>query len=68
MDTVRQCIAGACESLEGAGDSKFDLVSIGITNQRETTVAWDKETGMHTHYNLKLLLGDVNSLLNGVVV
>ncbi|QIL46549.1 glycerol kinase GlpK [Vagococcus coleopterorum] len=29
-----------------------DLDSIGITNQRETTVIWDKETGMPIHHAL----------------
>lgn len=33
------------EALEKAGIQGKDLVSIGITNQRETVVAWDKTTG-----------------------
>ena len=39
-DSVKTCIKVV--------DSKFDIVqltSIGITNQRETTVAWNKKTG-----------------------
>ena len=35
-------IAGA---LKAARISGSDLVAIGITNQRETTVVWDKTTG-----------------------
>ena len=27
----------------------FHLVAVGITNQRETTVAWDKQTGTPLH-------------------
>lgn len=26
-----------------------DIVSIGVTNQRETTIVWDKETGTPLH-------------------
>src|SRR5918911_2695918 len=33
------------EALENAGVSANDLAAIGITNQRETTVMWDRETG-----------------------
>src|SRR5699024_4854795 len=36
------CIADA---LRKANLSSSDIASIGITNQRETTVVWDKETG-----------------------
>jgi len=37
-----QVITGA---LNAAGVTKDDIASIGITNQRETTVVWDKTTG-----------------------
>ncbi len=33
------------EAVESAGISPDAIASIGITNQRETTVAWDRETG-----------------------
>ncbi|MBK9925814.1 MAG: glycerol kinase GlpK [Anaerolineales bacterium] len=32
-------------ALEKSGVSSKDIVAIGITNQRETTVVWDKQTG-----------------------
>ncbi|MBT6035840.1 MAG: glycerol kinase, partial [Kordiimonadaceae bacterium] len=35
----------AKEVLDKAGISTSDIVSIGITNQRETTIIWDKNTG-----------------------
>lgn len=36
----------SCEkALEQAGISGADIAAIGITNQRETTIIWDKETG-----------------------
>ena len=37
------------ESLRKSGISGKDLVGIGITNQRETTVIWDKQTGKPLH-------------------
>jgi glycerol kinase len=33
------------EALEAAGASKDDVAALGITNQRETTVVWDRNTG-----------------------
>ncbi|BDU51394.1 glycerol kinase GlpK [Haliovirga abyssi] len=33
------------EAIEKAGISAEEIASIGITNQRETTVVWDKNTG-----------------------
>lgn len=36
-------------ALENAGLRPQDLAGIGITNQRETTVVWDRETGRAIH-------------------
>ena len=33
------------EAIAGAGATANDIAAIGITNQRETTVVWDKNTG-----------------------
>jgi glycerol kinase len=38
-------IAVAAEALGRAGIRPEDLAAVGITNQRETTVVWDRETG-----------------------
>lgn len=35
----------AVEAMHKIGASAEDIVAIGITNQRETTIVWDKETG-----------------------
>jgi glycerol kinase len=40
--TVRQVVSGA---LDSAGLTRADLDAVGITNQRETTVVWDRMTG-----------------------
>lgn len=41
-DNVRTVVAGALASASVNADS---LAAVGITNQRETTVVWDKNTG-----------------------
>lgn len=35
----------AAEAMSKAGVTSADIVAIGITNQRETAVVWDRETG-----------------------
>jgi len=42
---VEQCIEGAVKAFEQQGHSIDSIKAIGITNQRETTVVWHKETG-----------------------
>src|SRR3954452_5157331 len=41
--------AVAREALDSAGASGAGLAGIGITNQRETVVAWDRDTGEPLH-------------------
>ena len=43
---TREVIAGA---LASRGAEAHDIAAIGITNQRETTVIWDRETGEPIH-------------------
>ena len=38
-------LAAAKGVLEECGASAEDIAAIGITNQRETTIMWDKNTG-----------------------
>lgn len=42
-------IGTAKKALEKASLSPGDIAAIGITNQRETTVIWDKNTGQPVH-------------------
>ena len=37
------------EAIESAGIGSKDISAIGITNQRETTVIWDRKTGAPVH-------------------
>ncbi len=36
-------------AIEKAGATASDIAAVGITNQRETTVVWDRETGEPIH-------------------
>ncbi|KAF2756530.1 glycerol kinase [Pseudovirgaria hyperparasitica] len=49
ISSVRVCIEKATQELERKGFSKNQIQSVGITNQRETTVVWDKTTGKALH-------------------
>ncbi len=43
-------LAVAREALSKAGLTAGDIAAIGITNQRETTVVWDRRTGRPIHH------------------
>lgn len=40
----------AKQAMENVGATAADIVAIGITNQRETTIVWDKATGEPVHH------------------
>ena len=42
-------LRAARKALEGASISAADVAAVGITNQRETTVVWDRATGEPIH-------------------
>ncbi|MEO7673243.1 MAG: glycerol kinase GlpK, partial [Pyrinomonadaceae bacterium] len=42
-------IETACEALHAAGITKDALAAAAITNQRETTIVWDRKTGLPIH-------------------
>jgi glycerol kinase len=43
-------LATARQALDRAGVEAAHLAAIGITNQRETTIVWDRETGEPLHH------------------
>jgi len=50
-DNIWSTVKTTCrEVMQKTGVTTYDIVSIGITNQRETTLVWDKHTGQ-TVYN-----------------
>ena len=48
-DIWRDVVATVCEAIATAGITAADLAAIGITNQRETVVVWDRATGEPIH-------------------
>jgi glycerol kinase len=49
MDLWSTTIATCRGAMERAGVTAGDIAGIGITNQRETTLVWDRETGEPVH-------------------
>ncbi len=43
------CLWSAKTALKKAGITAKDVAAIGITNQRETTIIWDRKTGKPIH-------------------
>ena len=49
-EEIWDSVVSTCKiALEKAGKSAADIAAIGITNQRETVVIWDKATGKPIH-------------------
>ena len=48
----RTQLATAREALAKAGLAAADIRALGITNQRETTVVWNRATGQPIHLSL----------------
>lgn len=49
LSTVRECIAHTVAQLIELGGSVADICAVGVTNQRETTIVWDRRTGEPMH-------------------
>lgn len=45
ISSIETCIDKAVKKFEESGYTRKSINAIGITNQRETTVVWDSETG-----------------------
>ncbi|XP_076854548.1 glycerol kinase-like isoform X1 [Brachyhypopomus gauderio] len=45
LQSVYDCMEKTCEKLTQLNIDVSNIKAIGVTNQRETTVVWDKETG-----------------------
>uniref|UniRef100_A0A4W4E568 glycerol kinase n=1 Tax=Electrophorus electricus TaxID=8005 RepID=A0A4W4E568_ELEEL len=45
LQSVYDCMERTCEKLTQLGTDISNIKAIGVSNQRETTVVWDKETG-----------------------
>ncbi|XP_034030817.1 glycerol kinase isoform X1 [Thalassophryne amazonica] len=45
LQSVYECMERTCEKLTKLSIDISNIKAIGVTNQRETTIVWDKETG-----------------------
>ncbi|MED6255775.1 hypothetical protein ATANTOWER_014886 [Ataeniobius toweri] len=45
MQTVYECMEKTCQRLRQLNVDISNIKAVGVTNQRETTLVWDKETG-----------------------
>lgn len=49
LQAVITCIEETVKKMKNLGLTVSDIKAIGVTNQRETTLMWDKETGEPLH-------------------
>ena len=45
LSSVETCIEKSIQSFQAQGHDVSDIAAIGLTNQRETTIVWDSESG-----------------------
>ena len=50
MEIWQAQLATAREALAKAGLNGGDIRALGITNQRETTIVWNRKTGQPVHH------------------
>ena len=53
----------AVEAMQKAGAEAADIASIGITNQRETTIVWDKNTGEPVYHAIVCSAGEPRDIV-----
>jgi len=49
LGNARRCLVAVCQQAEQKGIKPADIACLGLTNQRETVVAWDRRTGEPLH-------------------
>jgi glycerol kinase len=64
LDAVHECLNQTVENLKQLSINPADIVAVGITNQRETTILWDTQTGKPL-YNA---IGNCNLASNNLIV
>ncbi|KRT83796.1 hypothetical protein AMK59_3777 [Oryctes borbonicus] len=52
LHAVYECIDKTIEKLQDNNGQIKDIVAIGVTNQRESTIVWDKTTGEPLHNSI----------------
>jgi sugar (pentulose or hexulose) kinase len=49
LDSVKNCMEEALKQFSASGKAISEIKAVGITNQRESIVLWDGETGKPLH-------------------
>uniref|UniRef100_A0A671V857 glycerol kinase n=1 Tax=Sparus aurata TaxID=8175 RepID=A0A671V857_SPAAU len=57
LQSVYECMERTCEKLTQLNIDISNIKAIGVTNQRETTLVWDKETGEPLYNAIGKVLG-----------
>lgn len=70
LNAVNKCIEETVAKLKHTEFTVHDIVAVGITNQRESTIVWDKTTGEPLHNSIVWLdmrtSSTLDALLNNV--
>lgn len=66
-ESCRTCMDNVAQQMASSGLDPKSIKSIGITNQRETTVVWDKSTGLPLYNALVWLDTRTKSLVDELV-
>lgn len=70
LQVVKNCVEQTIENLKKLDIDPADIVAVGITNQRETTIVWDPTTGQPLHNAIVWLdvrnTGTVDKMLSKV--
>ncbi|KAM6984942.1 glycerol kinase-like [Aplochiton taeniatus] len=67
MDSVYECIERTCEKLGHLNVEVSNIKAVGVTNQRETTLVWDKETGQPLYNAIVWLDLRTQSTVEGLI-
>lgn len=59
MEAIRECISKTMEKLREMNIEPSDIAAIGVTNQRETVIMWDKLTGQPLHNAIGMRLENI---------
>ena len=66
-DIWRGQLKVARQAMEKLGITAADVAAIGVTNQRETTVVWDKETGQPIYHAIVWQCRRTASMIDEIV-
>lgn len=55
LHTVIECVSKTVDNLKSLEVDPADIKAIGVCNQRETTIVWDKLTGKPLHNAISII-------------